>query len=541
VTEPSTETGRPVPPCVAFEDEHLLVVRKPAGWNTHAPAPHAGDGVYEWLRDREPRWAGLGIVHRLDKDTSGLLVFGKTRTAFQSLAAQFESRLVEKRYLLVSDRAPSGRSWRAAGGLVRSGDRWLARPAAAGMPLAETHFELLRRDHGQVELEARPLTGRTHQIRVHSAALGFPILGDALYGGAPAGRLHLHAAFIGFDSPADGSRMTFSWVPEWGADPGAALRAAFIDSTETDAFRLRHGAGDSTPGWYLDRLGDYWLGEGEGLPPADWGVPVAGREAGRYFKVLRRRPGEAGAEASPKLTAGAPAPDPFVVRENGVRFALSMQSGYSIGLFLDQRDNRRRFLTRHVGAGFELPDGGAGGPSALNAFAYTCGFSVCAALAGARVASVDLSKRWLEWGRTNFRINGLDPAAHEFYPGDVWEWFRRLAKKGRTFDWIILDPPTFSHSKDHGIFRAEEDFGELMDAALPLLADGGVVLASTNAARLAPEQFAAQLRDAVRRSGRSVVTERYAPQPPDFPINREEPAHLKTMWLKVGGGGRTSR
>jgi len=71
-------------PCVIFEDEHLLVVNKPAGWNTHAPGPHAGEGIYDWLRHREPRWATLAILHRLDKETSGVMVFGKTPAANKS-------------------------------------------------------------------------------------------------------------------------------------------------------------------------------------------------------------------------------------------------------------------------------------------------------------------------------------------------------------------------------------------------------------------------------------------------------------------------
>jgi 23S rRNA-/tRNA-specific pseudouridylate synthase len=62
-------------PCVIFEDEHLLAVHKPAGWNTHAPSPFAGEGIYEWLKNREPRWSSLAIIHRLDKETSGVLIF----------------------------------------------------------------------------------------------------------------------------------------------------------------------------------------------------------------------------------------------------------------------------------------------------------------------------------------------------------------------------------------------------------------------------------------------------------------------------------
>ena len=81
-----------LPPCIVFEDDDLLVVNKPPGWNTHAPSPYAGEGVYEWLRHREPRWAELSILHRLDKDTSGLMVFGKTPLANRSLTQQFEER-----------------------------------------------------------------------------------------------------------------------------------------------------------------------------------------------------------------------------------------------------------------------------------------------------------------------------------------------------------------------------------------------------------------------------------------------------------------
>ncbi len=93
-----------VVPCVRFEDEHLLVANKPAGLNTHAPAPYAGEGLYDWLRHREARWAALAILHRLDQETSGVIVFGKTPLANRSLTAQFTQRAVRKKYLLATDR-----------------------------------------------------------------------------------------------------------------------------------------------------------------------------------------------------------------------------------------------------------------------------------------------------------------------------------------------------------------------------------------------------------------------------------------------------
>ena len=95
------------------EDEHLLVVNKPAGWNTHAPSPYAGEGIYDWLKHREPRWANLAIIHRLDKETSGVMVFGKTPLANRSLTEQFAGRAVQKKYLLLTDRAPKQREFTA--------------------------------------------------------------------------------------------------------------------------------------------------------------------------------------------------------------------------------------------------------------------------------------------------------------------------------------------------------------------------------------------------------------------------------------------
>src|SRR5947208_9632057 len=89
---------------ILFEDDHLLIVNKPAGMNTHAPSPYAGEGIFDWLRHREPRWASLAIIHRLDKDTSGVMVFSKTALANQSLTQQFAGRQVVKKYLLQTDR-----------------------------------------------------------------------------------------------------------------------------------------------------------------------------------------------------------------------------------------------------------------------------------------------------------------------------------------------------------------------------------------------------------------------------------------------------
>jgi 23S rRNA (cytosine1962-C5)-methyltransferase len=555
-------------PCVIFEDEHLLVVAKPAGWNSHAPSPFAGEGIYDWLKHREPRWSSLAILHRLDKETSGVLVFGKTSLANQSLTQQFTERRVHKKYLLLTDRELPPKEFTVKTPLVRIGEKYASQNSAlpTGGEMAETKFTpILDSKFGNSRLKmvsAEPVTGRTHQIRVHAAESGFPILGDTLYGGTASSRVFLHATEIAFTHPATHKPVAFFAPVDFDAEPRLALRSAAIEPDATNAFRLIHGASDGWPGWFVEKLGDFLLSQSES-PLGDKQREELSRLAknfssrGAYHKILSRQVRRSPAtEVSPQLVFGEAAPERFEILENGVRFEMSFREGYSVGLFLDQRDNRRRFLTGHIAAGFALisegrvprvpvqrADENSGTRKArpseanfeiLNCFAYTCGFSVCAAKSGARTTSLDLSKKYLEWGRRNFALNGLDPAAYDFIYGDAFGWLRRLAKKGRAFDAVVLDPPTFSQSKEHGAFRAEKDYGKLVTAALPVLKPDGILFCSTNAADFPPEIFLAEIEKAVAPSRRKILQRHYVPQPPDFPASRAEPAYLKTAWMRIG-------
>jgi len=531
-------------PCVIFEDEHLLVVHKPAGWNTHAPSPYAGEGIYDWLKHREPRWATLAILHRLDKETSGVLVFGKTSLANKSLTEQFTERRVHKKYLLLTDRAAPKKEFTVKTALLRVGEKYASNP---GGEMAETKFtpvvdaKFVVNSAGLKMVSAEPFTGRTHQIRVHAAESGFPILGDTLYGGTPSSRVFLQAGEIEFTHPATGKLVKFFAPVDFEVEARRALRTAVIEPGVTNAFRLIHGASDGWPGWFVEKVGDFLLSQSE--------APLSAKQTkeltrlaklfnsrGVYHKILSHQVRRTStADASPQLVLGEAAPERFEISENGVRYELSFSEGYSVGLFLDQRDNRRRLLTGHIAADFTPFKSEIGNRKSeiLNCFAYTCGFSVAAAKAGARTTSLDLSKKYLEWGKRNFALNGLDPAVHDFIYGDTFDWLQRLAKKGRAFDAIVLDPPTFSQSKEHGTFRAQKNYGKLVAAALPVLELGGVLLASTNAADWPPEKFLADIETAVGAAKRKIVKQHYVPQPPDFPISRDEPAYLKTVWLKI--------
>jgi 23S rRNA (cytosine1962-C5)-methyltransferase len=276
----------------------------------------------------------------------------------------------------------------------------------------------------------------------------------------------------------------------------------------TDAFRLIDGSGDGLPDIELEDFACRWL-----LSTRDREIPPAMsawlRDQGRtvYWKRLDQQQKE-----SPAHLAGPLCEEPFSIHEGGLAFEISFQSGYSQGIFLDQRDNRAELRSR-------LKPGG----TLLNTFAYTGAFSVYAAAAGATTTTLDLAQPYLDWAKRNFALNGFDPSGHFFCKGDTFHWLARFGKQGRKFDGIVLDPPTFSRDKDGKVFRVEKDYGRLVELAFACLAPGGFLLASTNCRTLPPRAFEAQVRGASKRPVRT----RLAPMPPDF---TGEP-YLKSLWV----------
>src|SRR5450432_2148052 len=284
-------------PCVIFEDEHLLVVAKPAGWNTHAPSPFAGEVIYDWLKHREPRWSSLAILHRLDKETSGILVFGKTPLANKSLTEQFTQRRVHKKYLLLTDKPVPKSEFTVKTALVRIGEKFASR---AGGEIAETKFTPIVDAKFAVKsawlkmVTAEPLTGRTHQIRVHATESGFPILGDMLYGGTASSRVFLHASEIAFAHPVTNAPVKFFAPVNFDVEPRLALRTVVIEPDATNAFRVIHGASDGWPGLFVEKLGDFLLSQSESPLNAKQNEELS-RVAkifgsrGAYHKILSRQ------------------------------------------------------------------------------------------------------------------------------------------------------------------------------------------------------------------------------------------------------------
>jgi 23S rRNA pseudouridine1911/1915/1917 synthase len=202
-----------VPLRIAYEDEHLLVVDKPAGLVVHPGAGHASGTLVQGLLDHglaggDPKRPG--IVHRLDRDTSGLLVVSRTQEAYDGLQALVRQRALERQYLALVRGRPRSRRGRVEAPIGRDRRDPTRMSIDTESPKAAvTHFEVLELLRAHALLSVRLETGRTHQIRVHLASIGLPVTGDRTYGAAEPGleRQFLHAARLAFPHPITGAHV----------------------------------------------------------------------------------------------------------------------------------------------------------------------------------------------------------------------------------------------------------------------------------------------------------------------------------------------
>jgi 23S rRNA pseudouridine1911/1915/1917 synthase len=222
--ELEVEIPEPAPPpasvpavAVVYEDEHLLVIDKPAGLVVHPAAGHSGPTVAQSVAalgaaGGDPERPG--IVHRLDRDTSGLLVVARSEAAFAALTKAIRERRVERRYLALVRGVPRSRSGRIDAPIGRDRRDRTRRSIDTGAPRdAVTWFEVRERLGERALLDVRLETGRTHQIRVHLAAIGLPVCGDPVYGVAgdlALARQFLHAYALAFDHPVTGEGLRLS-------------------------------------------------------------------------------------------------------------------------------------------------------------------------------------------------------------------------------------------------------------------------------------------------------------------------------------------
>ena len=297
-----------------------------------------------------------------------------------------------------------------------------------------------------------------------------------------------------------------------------ARRKVLLDDPAIEALRLFHGRADGIDNLVVEKWGPVLITQlHEALPgpTSDELRPVMQQWRERfgamavYLKHFVRDRG--GMEAEIRASHSDPAPwigdavaEEISIREGDLTFLIRPYDGFSVGLFLEHRDNRRRIA--------EL----AGGRRVLNAFAYTCGFSVAAAKGGAAsVASVDLSKRYLEWGKRNFAANSLPTDPHRFYCSDYYEFLKRARRQNLRFDLAILDPPTFSRRRrPAAVFELRAELPRLVSETIECLDPGSILFLATNDRQLRLETLEATIRKAAPHR-RCTVTTRSG-LPPDF-------------------------
>jgi 23S rRNA (cytosine1962-C5)-methyltransferase len=305
-------------------------------------------------------------------------------------------------------------------------------------------------------------------------------------------------------------------------------RRAMIDAN-VEALRIFSGQADGVDGIFVDRYGfGAVLIYYEGRAPRDFhphtqattiletlqplGVTAV------YLKPFARDRSHLGGDLPEVATqatpaAGQPLPEAIVVREADRQLEVRLYDGLSTGLFLDQRENRTWV------ANWATARGGAGksAPLVLNTFAYTCAFSVAAAMSGAITTSVDVSARYLDWGKRNFEHNRLDASLHRFAKMDTFEFFGYARRKQLRYDLIILDPPSFAAGSKRKKIRpwsAVDDYARLVHEAAELLNAKGAIFASTNTQELCrPGRLE---REIVRGLGRQPKWIDLPPVPQDF-------------------------
>jgi len=247
----------------------------------------------------------------------------------------------------------------------------------------------------------------------------------------------------------------------------------------TDTYRLFDSHHDGIDGWVVEvfgRTGIFQWHEGKcRLAPADlqaagvWLLQHAGLEQIYLKRFVADRSSEVLEEAlrNSQPLVGSPSAPCIEALENGRRFEIRPYDGFSVGLFLDQRANRQALALR-------------GAQRVLNLFSYTCAFSVYCATQGAHTTSVDVSARYLEWGKRNFALNGLDLGSHRFFATDARVFLTAAAKREETYDLVFVDPPSFARGKKGRPFSVKKDLAELLGQVRAVVRAGSAVYVSTN-------------------------------------------------------------
>ncbi|MGE7976924.1 class I SAM-dependent rRNA methyltransferase [Psychrobacillus sp. NPDC093200] len=301
-------------------------------------------------------------------------------------------------------------------------------------------------------------------------------------------------------------------------------RDDYFNSDDTTAFRIFNGEGDGIGGLTIDYFDGFylisWYSQGifafkelilealESAVPSYKGIYEKKRfdTKGQYLE-------------DDDFVKGNRGEFPLLVKENGENFAIYLNDGAMVGVFLDQREVRKKIRDEY-----------AKGKNVLNTFSYTGAFSVFAAAGGAKkTTSVDLAKRSLSKTTEQFEVNGIDVEKQDIIVMDVFDYFKYAKRKELSFDMVILDPPSFARSKKY-TFSSAKDYTKLLKDAIAITEKNGVIVASTNNATFGMKKFKSFVEKAFKESSQKYVIEEEFSLPNDF---RTSPLFKEGNYLKV--------
>jgi 23S rRNA G2069 N7-methylase RlmK/C1962 C5-methylase RlmI len=519
---------------IIYRDDNWLVVDKPEGLATHAGAP--GElGAVEWIA------LHLGIkthvVSRLDRGTSGVLLLALHREASARAQVIHESDEAIKVYEFISHQCSPE-------------EKWICEEPLDGKS-ATTRFTRLSEEEmdagpqGLVRIyryRARISRGRKHQVRRHAAFGGAPILGDVAHGGRAFPRICLHCSQVRWPDITQPltSELPLSFRAISRGD-GSASRLGLALCRDrrgewlaqiTNAFRVVHRGEIASLPASVDVFGDYfsavWYDQtadprkaANRLDPVLKQIMLAYKLRGGVVRNHQRNPHEKSLVATVRPLGEEP-PEVFEVHEHGLRYQVNLQLTQHTGLFLDQRDTRRRLMQI------------AAGKRVTNLFAFTCSFAVVAAAAGCEVVfSLDTAKACLNTGKANFALNDLaETGRGKFIQEDARKWIDRQTRKldeqpdtTPRWDLVVCDPPVFASSKDGGQFSVEKEWPWLAENLAAILAEDGQALFANNH-RGGKHQF---YRNSLEKHFAEVIDLR---PPLDFPVAEGRPHHVRMFWCR---------
>lgn len=302
----------------------------------------------------------------------------------------------------------------------------------------------------------------------------------------------------------------------------AALFGAFRRENAVNAYRLLNAGGDDARGFLVDVYAGYLVVhvlDESALPGAgalEKSLAQALEPIG-IIRKLRYQTTERG-RVCDEVVLGREPPRPLQVLHGGMSLEVDLLDGFHTGLFTDMRDEHLRM--RQLAAGRRV----------LNTFAYTGVFSVAAALGGAaQVTTVDVVAKVLDRAKRNFQCSGLDPASHHFARMEVLEYLALAKRRQWEFDAVVLDPPTFATFKG-GRWSAKTDYPHLLDAAVKVVAPGGLLWAAANTESTPADRLERQIAAALRTARRSAKLLAVGGLPVDYPTPADEP---QARYLKV--------